>query len=159
MKKLMTVLGAVSLLGVTGCQTTDWMQGNKETLGTASGAVIGGVLGSRVGGGSGQLWATGAGVLVGSLLGSGIGKSLDKADLVYANKANVKAHSAPIGQKVNWYNAQTGNSGTVTPTRDGRSVRGLYCREYEQSIRVAGQSETAVGVACQQADGRWVVQK
>ena len=130
---------------------------NKQTGGTVLGAVLGGVAGSQVGKGSGQLWATGAGALLGALAGSEIGKSLDKADMSYLNQAQSRAYSAPIGQSIAWNNPQSGNSGTITPVRDGRSGSGAYCREYQQSIYVGGQQQTATGTACQQADGTWKI--
>lgn len=139
---------------VSGCETLQ-TGGVKEKFGGASGAVLGGILGSKVGGGSGQLWATGAGVLLGAFIGSEIGKSLDNADKTLLGQANQRAQSAPIGETVSWNNPDSGNYGTVTPRREGKSSRGRYCREYEQVIYVDGRQETAVGQACQNNDGTW----
>ncbi len=131
--------------------------GMKEKIGGASGAVIGGILGSKVGGGSGQLWATGAGVLLGAFLGSEIGKSLDKADRLAMEGAYQKAQTAPVGETVSWNNPDSGHYGSVTPTRDGTSSAGRYCREYEQTIYIDGKQETAVGTACKNSDGTWEI--
>ena len=155
MKKLFLMTALVASIGVSGCETLNTLDPNKQTIGTAGGAVLGGILGSKVGGGNGQLWATGAGVVLGGLVGGQIGASLDKADMAYANAANSRAHSAPIGETISWNNPQSGNSGTITPTRDGQSASGGYCREYQQTIYVGGRQETAVGTACEQADGTW----
>ena len=155
MKKIILLTAMMGSIGLSGCQTLNNLDFNKENLGAASGAVLGGVLGSKVGDGSGQLWATGVGVLVGGLIGSEIGRSLDNADLGYAQSANTRAHSAPIGETISWNNPQSGNRGTVTPTRDGQSSTGNYCREYQQSIFVGGRQESAVGTACKQPDGTW----
>jgi len=141
---------------VGGCETIE-NSGTKQTIGGVSGAVIGGLLGSKVGGGSGQLWATGAGVLLGTFLGSEIGKSLDNADRAMLGQANQRAHSAPIGETVSWDNPDSGNYGSVTPTREGQSSYDRYCREYEQMIFVDGRQETAVGQACQNTDGTWEI--
>lgn len=130
---------------------------NKQNIGALSGAVIGGVLGSKVGGGSGQLWATGAGAVIGGLVGSEIGKSLDKADRAYLGQAAEQAHSAPVGRSISWNNPDSGNRGTVTPIRDGRDGNNNYCREYETTIYVDGRSETGTGTACKQNDGRWAI--
>ena len=46
-------------------------QGDKQTLGTLIGAGLGGLAGSQIGSGTGQLAAVGAGVLLGGLLGNG----------------------------------------------------------------------------------------
>ncbi len=156
MKHFGLLVMALAMFSLTACQTLE-NRGNKELIGGASGAVIGGILGSKVGGGSGQAWASGAGVLLGALIGSEIGSSLDRADRIYAGEANVAAHEAPIGDAISWNNPESGNSGTVTPTRDGYSSSGRYCREYQQEIIVGGQRETAYGTACQQPDGSWEI--
>lgn len=156
MKKTILMLALMAGVGLSGCETLEG-RGNKEMIGTASGAVIGGVLGSQVGGGSGRLWATGAGTLLGLLVGSEIGRSLDKADIAYAQQANSQAHAAPIGESISWNNPQSGNSGTVTPVRDGNDTAGRYCREYNQTINVGGRQETGYGIACRQPDGTWEI--
>lgn len=156
MKNFALVAMVVAAFSMAACENIQ-NAGNKELIGGATGAVVGGVLGSKVGGGSGQRWATGAGVLLGALLGSEVGKSLDKADMNYASQANTQAHSAPIGETINWNNPESGNYGTVTPTRDGYSSGGSYCREYQQTIVVGGREEQAFGTACQQPDGSWEI--
>lgn len=154
MKKIMTAFLAVSMLAMTACQTTQgW--GTKQSVGTLGGAVAGGVLGSQIGGGKGKLWATGAGAVLGALLGSEIGKSLDEADRAAMNNANMQANNAPLGQTINWNNPNTGNYGTITPIRDGTTKSGGYCREYQQTITVGGQTQKAYGTACRGPDGQW----
>jgi len=132
-------------------------QVNKQNMGGLAGAVLGGVAGSQVGGGKGQLWATGAGVLVGALIGSEIGKSLDRADQMYAQRAFNQATSAPVGQTINWSNPESGNSGSYVTTRTGRTNSGTTCREFKQTIIIDGQAQTGVGTACQNADGTWAI--
>jgi len=156
MKNFVLIPMVLAALSLGACETLQG-RGDKELIGGASGAVIGGLLGSQVGGGSGRLWATGAGVLLGALAGSEIGASLDKADMAYAQEANQTAHSAPVGETVTWNNPDSGNSGSVTPTRDGYSSAGRYCREYQQTVTVGGREETAYGQACQQPDGDWEI--
>ena len=98
--------------------------------------------------------ATGAGALLGAWLGSELGKSLDKADRQYMATATQQAYTAPVGQTIQWTNPQSGNSGTITPIRDGYA-NDNYCREYRQTIIVDGRTETATGTACQDAYGNW----
>src|SRR5687768_5290582 len=98
MKNIILTGLVVLALGLTGCQTSNW--GTKQTVGTGAGAVLGGLAGSQVGGGSGRLWATGAGVLLGALAGSEIGASLDRADRMYMQQAQQRAYSAPIGEQI-----------------------------------------------------------
>ena len=164
MKNLLLIPLMIGALSLGACAGNNSGRGgvggtgiNKQQVGAVSGAVVGGLLGSKVGGGSGQLWATGAGAIVGGLLGSSIGSSLDRADLAYANRAGERAHSAPVGETVSWNNPDSGHYGTITPVREGRSTAGRYCREYEQEIFVDGRRETAVGSACQNSDGTWEV--
>lgn len=156
MKKLALMMMAFSTLALGACQTYDGTN-TKQLVGTGGGAIIGGILGSKVGGGSGQLWATGAGALLGALVGSEIGKSLDAADQQYASKATYQAHHTPVGETISWNNPESGHYGTITPTKDGYSSSGRYCREYQQTIYVGGKKESAYGQACRQPDGSWEV--
>ncbi len=156
MKKFGLMVMALAMVSLTACESIQ-NSGTKQTVGGVTGAVVGGLLGSKVGGGSGQLWATGVGVLLGTLVGSEVGRSLDKADMVYAQRANSQAHSAPLGEAISWNNPETGNSGAVTPVRDGSDAEGRYCREYQQTIYVGGQQETGYGIACEQPDGSWEI--
>jgi surface antigen len=131
--------------------------GNKETFGTLGGAALGGLLGSQFGGGTGKLVAVGAGVLIGGLAGREIGRSLDKADMAYAQRAEQQAHTAPVGQQITWSNPESGHSGSVTPVRQGVDQSGATCREYQTTVNVGGKSEQAYGTACRQADGSWKI--
>ena len=163
MKTKILALALVASLALSACaQNGDqnpWGMGNKQTIGTGAGAIVGGLLGSKVGGGSGKLWATGAGALLGAFAGSSIGKSLDQADMAYHQQAVEQAETGPLGKSINWNNAESGHSGSVTPIREGR-VQGTnqLCREYKQSITIDGKTQTAVGTACQNSDGTWTLQ-
>ena len=48
---------------------------------------------------------------------------MDDVDRLKANEAVNKAHSAPLGETIAWNNPDSGNSGKVTPLRDGVSGR------------------------------------
>ncbi len=158
MKKfVLTALMAASF-GLVACTAQDMNSyNNKQTMGAVAGAAIGGILGSNVGDGKGQLVATGVGTLLGALVGSSVGQSLDRADMIYAQQANSRAHTAPIGQTVSWSNPESGHSGSVTPVYDYKANSGRYCREYQQTIYIDGQAQTGYGTACQNADGTWQV--
>jgi surface antigen len=158
MKKLVLIPMVLAALSMNACETIQ-NNGTKQNVGGLTGAVAGGLLGSQVGGGKGQLWATGAGVLLGALVGSEIGKSLDKADLAYANQAQSRSYNAPVGETIAWNNPESGNHGTYTPTREGTSTSGRYCREYQQTVTVDGRQQSAYGTACQQPDGSWQIVK
>lgn len=155
MKKIFLSCALISMLFVSACEQSI---GNKSTIGTGLGAIIGGILGSNVGGGSGQLWAVGAGTLLGALAGSEIGKSLDRADMVYAERAQSKAHNSSIGETITWRNPKNDHGGSVTAVRDGESTEtGNYCREYRQTIMIDGSEEVGYGTACQLSDGTWEI--
>lgn len=140
-------------LGVSSCAESPY--GAKQTVGTLTGAALGGLLGAQFGSGTGRLAATGAGVLIGGLVGSEVGRSMDETDRIRANRAVVDARSAPIGETIAWNNPETGNYGAITPVRDGTSSAGSYCREFQQTITIGGRREQGVGVACRQPDGTW----
>ncbi len=129
--------------------------GRKETIGTVGGGAAGAIVGAQMGGGKGQLVAIAAGTLLGVLLGGEIGRQLDDADRAAANRAYQQAQTAPIGQNIAWNNPDSGNTGAVTPVRDGTSAGGEYCREFQQTVNIGGRNEQAYGVACQQPDGSW----
>lgn len=145
---------ALTLL-LPACQTQN--MGQKEGFGTLGGAAVGGLLGSQVGKGSGKLAATAMGVVLGGWLGNEIGVSLDNADRSALGNATSRAYNAPIGQQITWNNPESGNSGTITPIRDGYAASGSYCREFQQTITVGGQKQQAYGKACQQPDGSWKI--
>jgi surface antigen len=155
MKKIrMAVVGA-SVLALAAC--TDGT-GPKQTAGTLIGAGLGGLAGSQIGSGTGQLAAVGAGVLLGGLLGSEIGKSLDRADRAAMQRTTQQSlESQPSGTVTSWQNPDSGNYGSITPRPAYQASSGQYCREYQQSVTVGGQTQDAYGTACRQPDGTWKI--
>lgn len=153
-KKLIPLALAAALL--SGC-TTD--AGPKQTGGAVLGAIGGGLAGAQFGRGSGNLAATAVGTLLGAYIGSEVGQSLDRADQMYAARAEQAAYAAPIGQQITWNNPDSGHSGTYIPTREGRDDSGNYCREYQTTVNIGGQTQKAYGQACRQPDGSWKVVK
>ncbi len=131
--------------------------GPKQTGGTLVGAGLGALAGSQIGSGGGQLAAVAIGTLLGAFVGSEVGKSLDKADQLYAQQAAQQAQDGQLGQTITWNNPDSGHSGTVTPVRDGYNSDGSYCREYQQTVTIGGKTEEAYGTACQQPDGSWKI--
>jgi surface antigen len=162
MKTKIIALALVSTLALGACaqqgQPNAWGMGNKQSMGTLGGAVLGGLAGSSMGKGKGQLWTTGAGALLGAFVGSSIGQSLDQADMAYHSQAVERAYTAPLNESVSWDNPQSGHHGTVTPVREGRQAStGNVCRQYKQTIVVDGKAETALGTACKNNSGQWVL--
>jgi surface antigen len=156
--RLLLIPVLASALLVSACQNNDGSGGmNKENVGTVLGGIGGAVLGAQFGKGTGRLVGVAAGALAGAYLGNQVGASLDKADKAEMEKASTRATTAPIGQPISWRNPDSGNSGTVTPTREGTAANGDYCREFQQSVTVSGKTEQAYGTACRQPDGSWKV--
>lgn len=133
---------------------------NKSDVGTLLGAGVGAALGSNVGKGSGRTAAIAVGTLLGAGLGREVGASMDRADMMYYRQTSQKAlETVSSGQSLPWKNPESGHHGTVTPMNYYQTASGQYCREYQQSITVGGQSHEGYGVACRQPDGSWEIKQ
>ena len=161
--RLVIACVAAGLVFTGGCAANAYSQ--RQTAGAVIGATAGGLLGAQFGGrdrhgrdSSGRLVSTAIGVFVGTLVGSEIGRSMDEVDRMKANEANTRAQTAGMGERISWNNPRTHNSGSITPTREGYSESGNYCREFYQTVQIGGKIEDAYGVACRQPDGTWRIQ-
>ena len=150
------VAGALALATAgTGCQTM--RDAPKTTIGGLGGAVAGGILGDKLGGHAGGIVA---GTLIGGLVGGAIGNVLDQRDRrLAAETAHTTLETAPTGTTSTWVNPDTGHQGSFTPTRTWQDPGGRYCREYQQTIVVAGETQESYGTACRQPDGSWEIVK
>ncbi|TAL02991.1 MAG: glycine zipper 2TM domain-containing protein [Rhodospirillaceae bacterium] len=141
-------------LTLSGCANDG--QGGKEVGGTLTGAAIGGFMGSQIGGGGGGgMAATAIGTLLGAYIGNSIGRQLDEDDRRRMREAETRAYSSPLNEPITWNNPNNGNSGYITPIRDGHSESGAYCREFQSEVVVGGQRQNAHGTACREPDGSW----
>lgn len=147
MKKMILGLVAASVL-VTSCAEV-----NNEQIGTLSGGVVGGLLGSQFGGGSGRVMAAAGGALLGAYLGGNIGKTMDKVDRMQMQRA---LETAPTGRTVRWTNPDSGNVYSVQPTKTYYANQ-QPCREYTTHGLIGGKTQQIYGKACRQADGSWRV--
>jgi surface antigen len=94
--------------------------------------------------------------VLGGLAGGALGSTLDAQDRRIAAQNSQRAFEAtPAGTTTTWHNPDSGNSGTVTPTRTYQNSSGQYCREFQQTITIGGQDERSFGTACRQPDGSW----
>jgi surface antigen len=127
------------------------------------GAVIGSAIAGEGGGrhgrrGGGNEGAIIFGALAGAVIGNSIGRKLDEADRTRMYQAqHVAFENYPSGQRSNWYNPDTGNSGSYTPRPAQQERSGQYCREYQQTVTIGGKLEEAYGKACRQPDGNWKI--
>lgn len=128
--------------------------GQKQGVGALGGAVAGGLAGSAFGSGKGKLIATGIGAVLGAFTGSEMGKSLDRADQLYATQAASMAFSEQPGQPFRWMNPQSGNYGQIVTMAVPAKPQ---CREFTQTIYVGGKAQKAYGQACRQQDGSWEI--
>lgn len=60
------------------------------------------------------------------------------------------------GTSVDWQDAATGQSATVTPVKTYRRKEGGFCREYRIDRHTSDGREIERGIACRTDDGRWV---
>jgi surface antigen len=131
---------------------------NKTTGGALIGAGLGGLAGSQIGHGSGTVAATAIGVILGGLVGGSVGASLDRADQAAMQQSTQQAlERGPSGQPVEWRNPDSGHYGEIIPAR-AYQQNNTYCREYQQTVVIGGQTQQAYGKACRQPDGTWQIQ-
>jgi len=126
---------------------------SNETLGTLGGAAGGAIIGSQIGSGSGRTAATAVGAVLGALAGRELAQRLSEDDRDRALNAEQSAVSR--NESISWSNPETGNRGSIQPTRTYTADNGQLCRDYTHTVYVNGQAETARGTACQQEDGTW----
>lgn len=155
--KIQKILALMMVLMIAAC--TD-MGGpiTKSDMGALMGAAGGAAAGSQFGKGKGNIAMIALGTLGGAALGKSLGASLDKIDQQHAaTNAQQTLETAPTGHASGWNNPDTGNSGTIVPTRTYQEPNGTYCREFTQTITVNGKQEKAFGKACRQSDGNWQI--
>ena len=153
------ILSTVAALSACGGTTSNpYATGPKEQIGALTGAVIGGVVANDLAKGSdNQNLATMVGIFAGTLMGSSVGQSLDRMDRMMMQDANQKAlETAKTNSSVEWVNPDSGNRGTITPTRTYSNGSGV-CREFTQTIYIGGKSQQGYGTACRQSDGSWKI--
>jgi surface antigen len=158
------VVCVIVALSLGACQTSGNQYGGggiggmdtSQTVGTVGGAVAGGLLGSRFGGGTGKLVAVGIGTLLGAFAGREIAQRLTDGDQTRAAAAEQQAITQ--NQTITWNNPQSGYNGSVKPVRTYQAANGQTCRDYTHTIMIEGRYETARGTACRQPDGTWVMQ-
>ncbi len=144
-------LVAVTLAGCSG--------GENQQAGTIIGALAGGLAGAQFGRGTGQLAAVGVGTLLGAAIGGEVGRSMDATDRrLMAQTTEHALNETPRNTTAQWRNPDSGHYGTITPLNRTEPRPGVYCREYQQTVTVGGETQQAYGTACRQPDGQWKIQ-
>lgn len=127
-------------------------------------AVLGSVVGAGAVAGIAAIAGGNPAVIVGSavaggLLGGYVGNRLDDRDKRMAAEAAQQAFETnTTGQPAAWTNPDSGNQGSVTPTRTYQLASGQYCREYRQDVLIGNEKHQTTGTACRRADGTWEIQ-
>ncbi len=139
------------VIALTSCET-------KQESGALIGGTTGALIGSQFGRGPGKLLGLGLGGIIGAIAGSAIGNNLDAKDQEkMAASTHKSLENSKTGQVSTWRNPDSGNTGTVVPTRSYKSISGDYCREYTHTVTVAGRTQEAYGTACRKPDGSWQI--
>jgi len=145
----------VTLSVATGCASSSGGGGgfSSEQTGTVLGALGGAAAGYALG--DGEWWAIGAGALVGGVVGNRVGAYLDERDRQQAySTANYALNNNADGQMATWSNPDKGTGGYTKPTETYQTANGT-CRTYQTGVTANGQSQTGTGQACRQPDGTW----
>ncbi|MGC6392174.1 MAG: RT0821/Lpp0805 family surface protein [Alphaproteobacteria bacterium] len=152
-------LSILLALTLSSCQSLQSEATNQST-GALLGGIAGGLLGAQVGEGKGRVAAAAIGAAIGALAGSAVGAKLDERSTGLASNAVKTSYTAPLGTQITWSNPNNSAAparGTVVPIRDGKDASGAYCREFQQTIIVGQEKQSAYGTACRQPDGQWKI--
>ena len=149
MKKTAIAL-ALSALLVTGCGSM-----TKEEQGAMWGAIGGIALGALVGDAVDCKGCAAIGGAIGGIgggtLGASVGRNLDRLDRQQINHALEHRRS---GQSTMWSNPDSGARHHVV-VKPATMEQGTYCREWTDTVTVAGEQQQLYGKACRQPDGNW----
>ncbi len=156
-----TIAALLVLVVLSGCaQLQSAEQGvennPKAVLGTVIGAGAGALIAGALGG---KGYAVVGAALAGALVGGYVGNRLDTKDKQMAAQAATLAfENNRSGQPSVWNNPDSGNRGSITPTKTYQLATGQYCRMYTQDVWIGGEKQQTSGTACRQADGSWQIQ-
>ncbi|MEZ5810893.1 MAG: hypothetical protein R3D45_05695 [Rhizobiaceae bacterium] len=93
--------------------------------------------------------------LAGGLFGAIDDGQAGRADRMLALEAEYRAlEHTPAGQTVPWRSERSALSGEVTAAQPYR-VGSQDCRPYAHKVNRGGETRTARGTACRNADGSW----
>lgn len=165
MAKRVAATALAAMLVVGACQSSG-VGDNKETYGTAGGAVAGAVLGAVIAGEDNR-WLGGLlGAAIGGAIGNRVGNYLDQDDQ-QAIAASTE-QSLDSGETVSWSNPENNTRGwsssgtssqTTAQTSSGQAVT-TECKPYTAVVYVGDDKAEQTGTACRDPrTGEWVVQK
>ena len=94
-----------------------------------------------------------AGTLAGGYLGNRLGSRFD--DTARQAAASAERRALADNAPADWSDARSGTRGRVQPLRSFTDAAGRECREYSQTVRIAGRAQSDTGIACLQSTGNW----
>lgn len=144
--RLAVVLLSLSLLG--GCQNLATNSDTCRGVSTGLGALVGGLLGTQVGKGSGRTAAVVIGAGLGALIGREVGTRFTCED---REAMDTVLDETPDGESEHWRNSRTGNRFIVTP-QETYQRDGQQCRDYQMEVIVDGERRQADGTACRRPE-------
>tara|TARA_Y100000310_G_C20094557_1_gene539863 strand:+ start:41 stop:514 length:474 start_codon:yes stop_codon:yes gene_type:complete len=98
------------------------------------------------------------GALAGGIIGQQVGAHLDARDKqMYGHTMQHTLERSPDNFRGSWSNPNSGHSGSVIPTHTYKTTNGQYCREFQTSVVVGGETQRGYGTACRQYDGSWKI--
>ena len=153
MKRLIVVCLALTLAA---CATGPGARDTQQHAGaTVAGVVVGGLVGSAFGGGTGKVLMTAAGAVAGGFIGDRLYKK--HADSEYEKDAAQRAlNNAASGQRVTWSDSRTNESGYFIPLNTKQMSDGRVCRDFRRGLTLGGQAvDETTGTACKQSNGQW----
>jgi len=153
MKRLIVVSLALTLAA---CATEPGARDQQQNAGaTVAGVVVGGLVGSAFGGGTGKVLMTAAGAVAGGFIGNHMFKKHAKSE--YEKDAAQRAlNNAASGQKVTWTDARTNESGYFVALNTKQMSDGRICRDFRRGLTVGGQQvDETSGTACKKSNGQW----
>jgi surface antigen len=146
-----TILILVSALLLAGCGKS-----TPIVMTTATGALLGGVVGASFGSGFLRVVTMAAGAGAGAYGGFRLGHLLYEEDVrAFDNTTERALRDAADGETLRWSNRRSGNFGTVTPVATYRDSYGRRCREYEVMVATREGAELGRGAACRTKAGGW----
>jgi surface antigen len=121
-------------------------EGPGETPSGGSGATVG-TLGPEAAA------ASVAGTMAGGNFGKRLGSQFD--DSARGAAASAERRALADNTPAEWRDPQSGVSGRVRPLRSFIDAAGRECREYRQTVTIAGRSQSGTGIACLHSGGDW----
>lgn len=162
MKIINAFVASGILIGFAGCSPmTGSRQGDGAVIGTATGAIIGGLLTERLGIG-GQIAGVVGGGLIGGMVGAQIGAYLDEQDRQALEE--MMQFTASTNSPKSYVNSKTGVRITTrvvkrrTPPQQPLQVAQKQCKSIEQKIVLGdGTEKQEIVSSCRGANGTWMI--